>query len=55
MYQNIIRFDVGVHDSHLLEMAKSKEELMRVRADSLQIKTNILSKSFDDLSQIHAG
>jgi hypothetical protein len=53
-YQDVVRFDVCVHDVALLQEIQRKEKLFGVYPDSPNVQTNVLAKSFNDVSKIHA-
>lgn len=53
-YQNIVRFDVGVHDVTLLQEIQREEELFGVYPDSSNVQPNILAKTLNDVPEIHA-
>lgn len=52
-HQDIIRFDVGMHDVALLQEIQGEEELFGIYSDSSNVQSNILAKAFDDVSKIH--
>ena len=49
-HENVVGFDIGVHDIALLQQRQSEKHLRRVRSHSLEVDTNILPESLDDLS-----
>jgi hypothetical protein len=53
-YQDIIRFDVSMHNIALPEQRQSEEQLIRIRSYSSNVKPDVLSKSFDDFTEVHA-
>jgi len=54
-YQDVVRLNVGVHDVALLQEIQRKEELFGVHPDSSNVQTNVLAKTFDDVSEIHTA
>jgi len=54
-YQNIIRFNVGVHDVGFFEETQRDEKLVCIGADSANVETHILAKPFDYFTKIHAA
>ena len=54
-YQDVVRFDVCVHDVTLLQEVQRKEKLFGVYPDSPNVQTNVLAKAFNDVSKIHAA
>ena len=52
--QNIIRFDIGVHDIALAQQTHRQEELMSVCPNSSDIEPDIFTKPLHYISEVHA-
>lgn len=55
VHEDVVRLDVGVHDSKLPEKLHSQQDLVRIRAHGAQVDTDILAEPLDDFAQVHAA
>ena len=53
--EDVVGFDISMHDLAFPQKRQSEEHLRSVRSDSLEIDTDVLSESLDDFSKVHTA
>lgn len=54
-YKDVVWFNISMHDIAFPEKAHGEEKLMSVRSDRTDIKTDIFTELFNNISEIHAS
>ena len=52
-HKHVVRLDVGVQDSAILQMLQRYEQLLCISPDCRQVQTDVPAKLLQDLPQIH--
>ena len=52
-YEDVVGFDICMHDVTFPQKAQREEELLRVRAYGPNIQSHVFAKAFHDVTKVH--